>query len=159
MKKTLSIILMGASCGCAGADDSQDYTAGAGGNTEDPIQIVAKPASAEVLLAQCLVNAGVQIYGAKWCGACKTQKDLFGKEAWAVMSQNYVDCSPEDSHQVGISKYCEDLNIESLPTITFPEFALKDPWYEGVLHLNEFQLWLPDCEYGSRLPGVDDLKK
>ena len=157
IKHSLTALLLGTSLGCAGADDSQDYTAGAGGNNEDPIQIEAKPASAEVLLAQCLVNAGVQIYGAKWCGACKTQKDLFGKEAWGVMEQNYVDCSPEDNpHSAGISKYCEDLNIESLPTIIFPDYALKEPFVEGVLHLNEFQQWLPECEYGVgvKIPGT-----
>lgn len=159
LSKTLTAILLGASWGCAGADDSQDYTAGAGGNNEDPIQIVAKPASAEVFLAQCLVNAGVQIYGANWCGACKIQKELFGKEAWAVMSQNYVDCSPEDNpHGAGISKYCEDLGIEGLPTTIFPDYALKEPVAEGVIKLNEFKLWLPECKY-TRLQPADDLDK
>lgn len=49
---------------------------------------------AKMELARCLVREQATMYGAAWCGYCKTEKEQFGP-AWKIMQQNYVECADE----------------------------------------------------------------
>lgn len=50
------------------------------------------PNDPKVVLAQCLTEKGVKIYGAYWCENCEDQKNDFGA-AWQFIS--YVECTEE----------------------------------------------------------------
>ncbi len=71
--------------------------------------VIFKPDPAKLELAQCLTEKNVKMYGAFWCGACATQKDLFGSAFKAI---NYIECDergkdaqPEVCQLAGISGY------------------------------------------------------
>ena len=56
--------------------------------------------------ASCLTEKGVKMYGAEWCGHCKSQKDLFGDSFKLV---DYVDCDER-------SEECLVAGIQGYPT-------------------------------------------
>jgi len=56
--------------------------------------------------ANCLSEKGATMYGAEWCGACKSQKRMFGESFKYV---NYVEC-PESR------ELCEEKGIRGYPT-------------------------------------------
>jgi hypothetical protein len=64
-----------------------------------------------VELAKALRESGVTMYGAYWCPHCSRQKEVFGAQAWSLMS--YVECSPKGySYQGG--KQCK--GVDGYPT-------------------------------------------
>lgn len=69
------------------------------------------------VLAKCLTEAGVKMYGAWWCPHCKNQKDMFGKSFRYI---NYVECAVPGSRQ-GQTRECQDAGIEGYPTWIFPD--------------------------------------
>jgi len=71
------------------------------------IMFKADPAKLE--LAQCLTEKNVKMYGAFWCGACASQKELFGpafKEVYYVeCDERGSDAQPEVCQLEGIGSY------------------------------------------------------
>lgn len=56
--------------------------------------------------AKCLTDKGVVMYGSALCGACKSQKELFGESFQLV---NYVECTEQ-------SELCAEKGIRAVPT-------------------------------------------
>ncbi|MDP6845562.1 MAG: hypothetical protein QF460_01205 [Candidatus Nanoarchaeia archaeon] len=69
----------------------------------------ADPAKLE--LAQCLTEKNVKMYGAFWCGACETQKELFGPAFKAI---DYVEC--DERGQDAQPEVCQLEGISGYPT-------------------------------------------
>ncbi len=66
--------------------------------------------------AQCISDSGTKFYGAFWCSACKSQKEMFGR---SVRLLPYVECSTADGNSQTI--VCQQAKIESYPTWEFPD--------------------------------------
>ena len=75
-------------------------------------------------LATHLDEAGVKMYGAFWCPACESQKELFGASAHRIP---YVECSPAGRNGPTSSK-CQAAGIRSYPT-----WIIKGQRHTGVL--------------------------
>lgn len=58
------------------------------------------------LLAQCLTDNGVVMYGTEWCPHCKDQKDIFGSSFQYI---NYVDCDED-------GPICQAAKVGGYPT-------------------------------------------
>ncbi|MBU0898860.1 MAG: hypothetical protein KKB03_04390 [Nanoarchaeota archaeon] len=69
--------------------------------------------SFEETLARCLTNKGVKMYGAYWCGHCKSQKESFGD---AFQYVDYVECTETPS-------ICESAGVSGYPTWVGPDLA------------------------------------
>lgn len=65
-----------------------------------------------IALAKCLTAKGAKLYSASWCGACRYQKDLFGKEA--VKELTIVDCQKNKAE-------CKRMKIRCIPTWIMPD--------------------------------------
>ena len=62
--------------------------------------VVTSESSAESMeVARALKAAGARLYGAFWCENCNKQKELFGKEAMALLGVSYVECFPNGVYQ------------------------------------------------------------
>ena len=68
------------------------------------------------IFAKCIDNSGAHLYGAIWCGHCKSQKELFGAAARFLP---YVECSTADN--LGQLQVCKDAGITSYPTWIFAD--------------------------------------
>mmetsp|Transcript_39230 Transcript_39230/g.82501 ORF Transcript_39230/g.82501 Transcript_39230/m.82501 type:complete len:265 (+) Transcript_39230:2483-3277(+) len=66
-------------------------------------------------LAQYLSSQKTIMYGAFWCPHCSRQKELFGKEAWALIT--YVECSPKGYR--GQYAACLAKGVDGYPTWKF----------------------------------------
>ncbi|NJK38431.1 MAG: vitamin K epoxide reductase family protein [Oscillatoriales cyanobacterium RM1_1_9] len=90
-----------------------------------PIENVSANASnsAQVALAEHLSQADAKMYGAYWCGHCKTQKELFGAEA--VKKMPYIEC--DAGGQNPQPQRCEAAKITSYPT-----WEINGQLYPGV---------------------------
>ena len=66
---------------------------------------------AKVELAQCLTDKDVKMYGAFWCGACASQKKLFGS---AFNEINYIEC--DERGENGQPEVCQLEGITGYPT-------------------------------------------
>ena len=67
-------------------------------------------------LAKCLSENDAKMYGAYWCGACASQKQLFDK-SWRHIE--YVECSPPSRE--GQTTECEEASISTYPTWDFAD--------------------------------------
>ena len=56
------------------------------------------------------------MYGAYWCPHCQRQKEMFGVEAWSLIT--YVECSPK-GYSFGGSKICAPALENGFPTWKF----------------------------------------
>lgn len=74
----------------------------------------AKPESAEVKLAKCLTQKGVELYTSSSCPHCKNQKEAF-KDGMQYLPDN--ECLAFG----GWSQACKDKEIEAVPTWIFPD--------------------------------------
>jgi hypothetical protein len=68
-----------------------------------------------VALAKHLKATKGTMYGAFWCPHCQRQKELFGKEAWSLIT--YVECSPKGYKSQFAT--CIDAKVDGYPTWTF----------------------------------------
>ncbi|NUM25406.1 MAG: hypothetical protein HUU49_02145 [Candidatus Buchananbacteria bacterium] len=64
--------------------------------------------------ARCISDSGAKFYGAFWCSACNSQKDLFGRSERLLP---YVECSSSNGQSQTI--VCQQAKIESYPTWEF----------------------------------------
>jgi glutaredoxin len=77
------------------------------------------PAEAQkdyTVIAKCLTEKGVKMYGSITCPHCTAQKKNFG-EAFKYI--NYIECDPHTDLQS--AKQCNEDNIEYLPTWRFSD--------------------------------------
>ena len=65
-----------------------------------------------VALAQHLQQQRAVMYGAYWCPHCAHQKELLGREAFALVT--YVECAPQGFH--ASLKACQAKDIDGFPT-------------------------------------------
>ncbi|MEK6927208.1 MAG: hypothetical protein AABX11_02145 [Nanoarchaeota archaeon] len=77
-----------------------------------------------VVLAQCLTDKGVVMYGLPTCSHCKDQKALFGGGFELI---NYVDCSKNPDLCAGLSGV--------------PAWKIGEKWYYGVQSLETLKLF------------------
>jgi len=75
-------------------------------------------------LAKCLTAKGATMYGAEWCGHCKTQKEMFGQDFKYI---NYVECTTE-------REQCTRAGVEGYPT-----WIINDEQYPGKRSLSELK--------------------
>lgn len=68
------------------------------------------------ILAQCLTEKGVKMYGAVWCSHCQRQKKAFG-EAFKYIT--YIECDPKTDLES--AKICLNDKVESYPTWRFAD--------------------------------------
>ncbi|RAL45802.1 hypothetical protein DM860_009666 [Cuscuta australis] len=67
-----------------------------------------------ISLAKHLSSVGARMYGAFWCSHCQDQKQMFGKEAAALL--NYVECFPTGMKKgTTMALECELVKIEGFP--------------------------------------------
>lgn len=83
---------------------------------------------AEIALARHLTQVGAKEYGAYWCPHCHDQKQLFGKEAFALA--DYVECDPEGRN--ARAQMCIDAKIQGYPT-----WEINGKFYQGVQSLEK----------------------
>ena len=74
-------------------------------------EVVEQEPSSLEELAKCLTDSGAKLYAAFWCGACKSQKDLFGE---AVQFLPYIECSDEETREM--LPVCQEAGITAYPT-------------------------------------------
>jgi hypothetical protein len=84
----------------------------------------------QTALARHLKQQGALFYGAWWCSHCNHQKELFGAEAVELLP--YVECDKDDAGR----QRCQSAQVRAYPT-----WVLKGERREGVLTLEELQLW------------------
>jgi thiol-disulfide isomerase/thioredoxin len=92
-------------------------------------EITSTSGTAEIQLAKYLAKKDVKIYGAYWCPHCYEQKQLFGKEAWAIVKQ--VECA-DDAQTNPQPKVCKKAGIKGFPT-----WKVKGKLEPGVKKLAE----------------------
>ena len=85
-------------------------------NDQDPI-VVQTEIKAEDL-AQCLADAGVHFFHARWCSHCTTQKAMFGDSINLIDS---TDCAAGETFKDGFTEECKNLGITSVPAWGFPD--------------------------------------
>ncbi len=77
-----------------------------------PPAITTPSSEAQIALAEHLTASGAVIYTAWWCPACRTQKELFGKEAAKELA--IVECAQDGYNSE--PQRCEAKEIQSYPT-------------------------------------------
>ena len=68
------------------------------------------------VIAQCLTEKGVKMYGAVWCPHCQQQKKMFG-DAFKYIT--YIECDPKTDLES--AKRCANDNVEKYPTWRFSD--------------------------------------
>lgn len=80
--------------------------------------------TAEVQLAQHLVDIGATMYGAWWCPHCHDQKQLFGQEAAKIIP--YVECDGQGQNpQVELCRSVDEVR-------GFPTWEVNGQFYGGA---------------------------
>ena len=78
-----------------------------------PKRVSRTPSSAQAMaLAEHLQKRGAIMYGAFWCPHCARQKELFGREAWALI--RYVECAAQGYN--GQPALCATKQVDGFPT-------------------------------------------
>lgn len=91
-----------------------------------PVTTTSGPA--EIALAQHLSSIGAKMYGAYWCPACHSQKQLFGKQAFADIT--YIECAEEGGNSQ--RQLCQQAGIQRYPT-----WEINGQLYPGTRSLQE----------------------
>ena len=76
-------------------------------------EIKSTSTAAEIELAKHLTQTGAKMYSAYWCPHCYEQKQLFGKEAWAQVTN--VECAA-DAKKNAQPEACTKAGIKGFPT-------------------------------------------
>eukprot|EP00816_Leptocylindrus_hargravesii_P002905 CAMPEP_0196819528 /NCGR_PEP_ID=MMETSP1362-20130617/70984_1 /TAXON_ID=163516 /ORGANISM="Leptocylindrus danicus, Strain CCMP1856" /LENGTH=175 /DNA_ID=CAMNT_0042198059 /DNA_START=309 /DNA_END=836 /DNA_ORIENTATION=+ len=93
----------------------------AGETSYIPARIKRSSTQQAIDLAEYLSSKPVQLtmYGAFWCPHCQRQKEMFGREAWAIMRSNdrYVECDARgaDGGKAGAA-VCLAKGIDGFPS-------------------------------------------
>ena len=78
-----------------------------------PARVKSSSTEQAVALANHLLDNGVVVYSAFWCPHCRNQREMFGKEAWAVLASTARECSPQGTKFKGACK-----GIDGYPAFT-----------------------------------------
>jgi len=85
-------------------------------NTNAPGQvgpaITTLSGESELQLARHLTSIGAKMYAAYWCPHCHDQKQLFGRQALALLT--IVECAPDGRNSQ--TALCQEKKIEGFPT-------------------------------------------
>ncbi len=76
-------------------------------------EIKSTSGAAEIELAKHLTQKGVKMYSSYWCPHCYEQKQLFGKQAWAEVTN--VECAA-DAKKNPQPEVCAKAGIKGFPT-------------------------------------------
>lgn len=71
--------------------------------------------------AKCLTEKGAKMYGAFWCGHCKSQKQTFGSSFQYI---NHQECTV-DGKSNSFAQACKDADIKGYPTWKFLDGTVK----------------------------------
>ncbi|EAW33729.1 vitamin K epoxide reductase family protein [Lyngbya sp. PCC 8106] len=99
--------------------------------TENPSksgEITTTSGPAELALARHLQQLNAKEYGAYWCPHCQDQKQLFGKEAFAMI--DYVECDPKGKNPR--PQLCKEAGITGYPT-----WEIDGQFYPGTASLEK----------------------
>lgn len=91
-------------------------------------QVTTNSGEAEIALARHLTRIGAKEYAAWWCPYCHIQKQLFGKQAYRLLTS--IECDAQGTNAQ--PKLCQAAKIESLPT-----WQINGKLYPGLRSLNE----------------------
>lgn len=91
-------------------------------------EITTTSGEAEIALAKHLTSVGAVKYSAYWCPHCYKQKQLFGKEAFAEVTN--IECAPDGENAK--PQACTAAGIKSFPT-----WIIDDKIYEGTQKLEK----------------------
>lgn len=69
------------------------------------------------ILAKCLTEKGVRLFGTYWCPACQSQKEMF-KEVAKYLP--YIECALEGNRQE-LAPICQQAGVTSFPDWRFPD--------------------------------------
>jgi uncharacterized membrane protein len=92
------------------------------------LAITTTSGPAEISLARHLTAIGAKEYGAYWCPHCYDQKQLFGKQAFAIL--NYIECAPDGKNSQ--TQLCEKAGIKGFPT-----WEINGEFYPGLQPLKK----------------------
>ena len=92
------------------------------------LAITTTSGPAEITLARHLTQIGAKEYGAYWCPHCYDQKQLFGKQAFAMI--NYIECAPDGKNSQ--TQLCKKAGIQGFPT-----WEIKGEFYPGLQPLEK----------------------
>ncbi|MEB3278157.1 MAG: vitamin K epoxide reductase family protein [Lyngbya sp.] len=99
-----------------------------GVNPSNPYEITTSSGPAELALARHLQQLNAKEYGAYWCPHCQEQKQLFGKEAFAMI--DYVECDPKGKN--ARPQLCQEAGITGYPT-----WEINGQLYPGTASLEK----------------------
>lgn len=88
--------------------------------------IINESGPGEMDLARHLAEIDAKNYGAYWCPHCHEQKELFGKQAFALI--DYVECDPKG--QNARPQMCQAAGLRGYPT-----WQINGQLYPGVQRL------------------------
>ncbi|CDM94300.1 MAG: vitamin K epoxide reductase family protein [Limnospira sp. PMC 1291.21] len=91
-------------------------------------QITTNSGAAEISLATHLKQIGAKTFGAYWCPHCYEQKQLFGRQAFAIL--DYVECDPQGPN--ARPQLCQQAGINAYPT-----WEINQKFYQGRLSLQK----------------------
>lgn len=77
-----------------------------------PPIVTSESSSEAIALAEHLAGSGVVMYSAYWCPHCHEQKELFGREAAAMLT--IVECAPDGLNSQ--KSLCDSKKIEGFPS-------------------------------------------
>jgi glutaredoxin len=84
--------------------------------------------AAEIGLAKHLKKIKAKMYGAFWCPYCTKQKEMFGKEAFPLVT--YIECDPRGENPR--PDLCTKAGVQGFPT-----WEIKGKIYSGMLPLDD----------------------
>ncbi|MFH1317156.1 MAG: thioredoxin domain-containing protein [Candidatus Woesearchaeota archaeon] len=93
-----SILIISFIIGCSNTTDT--------GSTTTIITEIIDGDSTTDILAKCLTENGVKMFGAEWCSHCQNQKKMFGDSFQYV---DYVDCDKRRDE-------CTSAKVSGYPT-------------------------------------------
>lgn len=93
--------------------------------------ISSKSLPAQVALATHLQTIKARMYGAYWCPYCHRQQEVFGKEAFTVLT--YIECDPRGKNAQ--PELCQATNIKAYPT-----WQIRGKYYTGMQSLENLAM-------------------
>lgn len=123
---------LGVYSGISGSSSASADTAGAVG----PV-ITTTSGESETELARHLSSIGAKMYGAYWCPHCHDQKELFGKEAFALI--DYVECDPagQNSQTAACQAIAPKVQEQTGKNFGYPTWDINGKYYTGTQTLQE----------------------
>ena len=100
----------------------------AASNTVANSQITTTSGTEAMALADHLQQLDAKMYGAYWCPHCQEQKELFGRQAFAII--NYVECDPN-------GKSAQPQRCQAAGITRYPTWEIQGQFYPGRFSLEK----------------------